>query len=58
MTDIYLHIDARMADYIRTHPYPQSGNLVLVGRPLYSLVVKALVSNERNGSVSKARQRC
>eukprot|EP01048_Picozoa_sp_COSAG05_P000400 COSAG05_NODE_11_length_38500_cov_831.349861_9_plen_37_part_00 len=20
-TDIYLHIDARMADYIRTHPY-------------------------------------
>ena len=21
MTDIYLHIDARMADYIRTHPY-------------------------------------
>eukprot|EP01048_Picozoa_sp_COSAG05_P017665 COSAG05_NODE_2452_length_3047_cov_1.466418_3_plen_72_part_00 len=20
MTDIYLHIDARMADYIRTHP--------------------------------------
>ena len=21
MTDIYLYIDARMADYIRTHPY-------------------------------------
>ena len=21
MTDIYLHTDARMADYIRTHPY-------------------------------------
>ena len=21
MTDIYLHIDARVADYIRTHPY-------------------------------------
>ena len=21
MTEIYLHIDARMADYIRTHPY-------------------------------------
>ena len=21
MTDIYLHIDARMADYIHTHPY-------------------------------------
>ena len=21
MTDIYIHIDARMADYIRTHPY-------------------------------------
>ena len=21
MTDIFLHIDARMADYIRTHPY-------------------------------------
>ena len=21
MTDIYLHIDARMADYTRTHPY-------------------------------------
>ena len=21
MTDIYLHIDALMADYIRTHPY-------------------------------------
>ena len=24
MTDIYLHIVARMADYIRTHPYAQS----------------------------------
>ena len=23
MTEIYLHIDARMADYICTHPYPQ-----------------------------------
>ena len=22
MTEIYLYIDARMADYIRTHPYP------------------------------------
>ena len=22
MTEIYLHIDARVADYIRTHPYP------------------------------------
>ena len=21
MTEIYLHIDARMADYIHTHPY-------------------------------------
>ena len=21
MTDIYLHIDARMSDYIHTHPY-------------------------------------
>ena len=21
MTEIHLHIDARMADYIRTHPY-------------------------------------
>ena len=21
MTEIYLHIDARVADYIRTHPY-------------------------------------
>ena len=21
MTEIYLHVDARMADYIRTHPY-------------------------------------
>ena len=28
MTDIYLHIDARMADYIRTHPYC-SGSCVL-----------------------------
>eukprot|EP01048_Picozoa_sp_COSAG05_P015118 COSAG05_NODE_1787_length_4092_cov_1.788380_5_plen_261_part_00 len=25
MTDIYLHIDARMADYIRTHPYRPRG---------------------------------
>ena len=23
MTDIYLHVDARMADHIRTHPYAQ-----------------------------------
>ena len=27
MTDIYLHIDARMADYIRTHPqFQMSGH--------------------------------
>ena len=26
MTDIYLHIDARMADYIRTHPYATTAN--------------------------------
>ena len=25
MTAIYLHIDARMADYIRTHPYTEVG---------------------------------
>ena len=25
MTEIYLHIDARMADYIRTHPYVTPG---------------------------------
>ena len=29
MTDIYLHIDARMADYIRTHPYAHAGVSVL-----------------------------
>ena len=28
MTDIYLHIDARMADYIRTHP----GSLLKLAR--------------------------
>eukprot|EP01048_Picozoa_sp_COSAG05_P007930 COSAG05_NODE_579_length_8556_cov_44.773679_18_plen_76_part_00 len=26
MTEIYLHIDARMADYIRTHPYDSTTN--------------------------------
>ena len=25
MTEIYLHIYARMADYIRTHPYARDG---------------------------------
>ena len=27
MTEIYLHIDARMADYIRTHPYLSSARI-------------------------------
>ena len=31
MTEIYLHIDARMADYIRTHPYakPPSQHILI-----------------------------
>ena len=41
MTEIYLYIDARMADYIRTHPYlllslPDANNpfaTVAVGPP-------------------------
>ena len=28
MTEIYLHIDARMADYIRTHPYSYTRKIV------------------------------
>eukprot|EP01048_Picozoa_sp_COSAG05_P008990 COSAG05_NODE_711_length_7822_cov_11.919720_14_plen_60_part_00 len=28
MTDAYLHIDARMADYIRTHPCTSLGRLM------------------------------
>ena len=30
MTEIYLHIDARMADYIRTHPYQATVLALLV----------------------------
>ena len=30
MTEIYLRIDARMADYIRTHPYACNVVLLLV----------------------------
>ena len=30
MTDIYIHIDARMADYIRTHPYVMSSSPAIV----------------------------
>ena len=30
MTEIYLHIDARMADYIRTHPYYSCNNGLLL----------------------------
>ena len=37
MTDIYLHIDARMADYIRTHPYFFLGN-----RPFFMIRTPAL----------------
>ena len=33
MTDMYLHIDARMADYIRTHPYRR--NAATTGCPLH-----------------------
>ena len=28
MTEIYIHIDARMADYIRTHPYADTDTAV------------------------------
>ena len=38
MTDIYLHIDARMADYIRTDPYVR---LTDVRRTLLVIVVAA-----------------
>ena len=30
VTDIYLHIDARMADYIRTHPYPSLAAAIII----------------------------
>ena len=30
MTDIYLHIDARMADYMDTHPYNRHHHLHLL----------------------------
>ena len=30
MTDIYLHIDARVADYIRTHPYARDMELSIM----------------------------
>ena len=32
MTEIYLHIDARMADHIRTHPYADRLPEFIVGR--------------------------
>eukprot|EP01048_Picozoa_sp_COSAG05_P023296 COSAG05_NODE_4983_length_1302_cov_2.063175_2_plen_156_part_00 len=42
MTDIYLHTDARMADYIRTHPYLcLSRSIVLV--PSFSLSLFCVV---------------
>ena len=34
MTEIYLHIDARMADYIRTHPYGSVARLRRRRRPI------------------------
>ena len=36
MTEIitYIHIDARMADYIRTHPYERVGTRAVVWRLL------------------------
>ena len=38
MTDIYLHIDARMADYIGTHPYFSLFFSALLARPLLLLL--------------------
>ena len=32
MTEIYLYIDARMADYIRTHPYLEVFHILGFGR--------------------------
>ena len=34
MTEIYLHIDARMADYIRTHPY-HTGHVEAVDKEVF-----------------------
>ena len=34
MTEIYLHIDARVADYMRTHPYLDHGS---AGRMNYNV---------------------
>ena len=31
MTEIYLHMFARMADYIHTHPYPQTPTAAVAG---------------------------
>ena len=34
MTEIYLHLDARMADYIRTHPYARPPRPLLMQDPV------------------------
>ena len=39
MTEIYLHIDARMADYIHTHPYTGAWQDTLKGRRIVGLGV-------------------
>ena len=57
MTEIYLHIVARMADYMDTHPYPggvdvriEHGRLTL-GERCY-LVILELVQRQLDAAVS------
>ena len=52
MTNIYLHIDARMADYIRTHPQPNIFTCAVFGTPL--IVVCHQVLNPATAAAATA----
>ena len=45
MTDICIHIDARMADYIRTHPYVHD-------KLRFSMHLLVLISNQQSRDLS------
>ena len=53
MTDIYLHIDARMADYIRTHPYRATGNKQATGHKHQKNAAAAVIPTAKQLPIRK-----
>ena len=53
MTDIYIHIDARMAEYIRTHPYIISTHCMAVAGQIITWICDSSFAASKSAQRSR-----